>query len=221
MSKCGCGCCPGPDLRIVTVTEYDQPGALECNYAIVLADTDFVVLGAVEPADAEVVAWLQDASGRRIFGQPLPQTFDLYDWGFYFSDTPPLTAFKLIVQATDARGCRTRAIKRVVCQVAVFAPTVTISYPQNSPPAVSGTLFYTAGWCSDTSATYAANLTRGGSKIADGTLIPQTPGSFYQWQFSFSGVPHSTGANDTTLTVTATPAGGGVPGIDTKTLSIS
>jgi len=98
------------------------------------------------------------------------------------------------------------------------APTVTISYPQNSPPAVSGAQFNTAEWCSSgVRATYAAPLTRGGTVIANGTSF--NPGPDYQWGFSFSGVPHSNSANDTTLTVTATAENG--KGSDSKTLSIS
>src|SRR5262249_10567412 len=153
----------------------------------------------------------QDTAGDRIYGERLRQDFDLYDWGFQFLGVPLVTAFKLIVEATDPDGCRRRAIKHVVCLALAAAPQVRISYPGNSPPPV-GTSFTTGGWCSDSTATFAATLTRGGAVIANGTLVPQGQGSFYTWQFSFSNVPVSGSPNDTTLTVTATPQGGGQPG---------
>jgi hypothetical protein len=223
MSKqCGCSCCCscGPDVRIVTVIEIDPQGQAHDEDFIKLDFPNILVLGSVEPSDVEdVVAWLQSTSGTRIYGERLRQVFDLYDWGFQFSDVPPGTAFRLIVEATGACGCRRRAIKHVVGFAFAAAPQVRISYPGNSPPAV-GQSFTTAGWCSDSGATFAATLTRGGAVIANGTSIPQPQGSFYTWQFSFSNVPVSGSPNDTTLTVTATPVGGGVPGSDSRTLSI-
>jgi hypothetical protein len=217
--KCGCGCCCccGPTVQIVTVTEVDIDG----GYYLVIDGGDFEVFGSVAPTDVEeVVAYVESESGQRIYGDRIRQVFDLYDWGFVFTDVPVGTAFKLIVQATDRCGCRGRAVQNIVCLAFAAAPMVRISYPGNSPPPVGGSYFESAGWCSDSGATFTATLTRGGNVIANGTLIPQAQGSFYTWKFSFTNVPVSVTPNDTTLTVSAQPQGGGASSSDSRTLSI-
>jgi hypothetical protein len=188
---------------------------------VLLDDPLFWVYGFVTGRNIDdIVAWLEDPDGNRIYGDRIRQPLALYDWGFFFNGLSPLVSYKLTVQVTRTDCAMAEDVWHLLYMAQPAAVTVTISYPPNSPPSISGRYVETGGWVSDKHAGMKAVLIRSGVTIGTGTTIPQPPGSYLDWKFYFQGVPPSTAPNDTHLVVTATPAVGAA-GSDDRWLNIT
>jgi hypothetical protein len=149
----------------------------------------------------QLSAWVEAADGEQLFGQPLNQPLDSYDWAFHFEGLRTGVVYKLVVQAICGCGCVARDTILVVRWLFAEQITVKIVYPDNGAQ-VTGSYFETAGATSDPgNATKIAQILRAGAVIANGTLIP--PGPVYQWKFSFTKVsPTPAGQPNDTLVVT-------------------
>jgi hypothetical protein len=168
-----------------------------------LSDNSFTAYGNVSGKDiCQLSAWVEAADGEQIFGQPLNQELDAYDWAFHFQNVQTGVVYKLFVQAICSCGCVARDMVLVVYWSFAEQIIVRIAYPGNGVQ-VPGAYFETAGSTNDTTDPCTAEIMRGGATIANGTAIP--PGPIYQWKFSFRGVSPTPGGQPTdTLKVTVT-----------------
>jgi hypothetical protein len=182
-----------------------------------LSDSSFTAYGNVSGKDiCQLSAWVEATDGEQIFGQPLNQCLDAYDWAFHFENVRTGVVYKLFAQAICGCGCVARDIVLVVYWSFAEQIIVRIAYPGIGAQ-VPGSYFETAGSTNDTADPCTAEIIRGGVSIATGTAIP--PGPTYQWKFSFTGVSATPpGPNDTLkVTVTQSPMNFGV---DQKSIKI-
>jgi hypothetical protein len=185
-----------------------------------LSDTSFSAYGNVTGRDVEqIIAWVESPSGEITYGQPIQQQFTRFDWGFHFVGLQSNMIYRLMVEARNSCCCTAQDKTNVIHLSFAATVTVQIGCPPGDPAQVTGSYFETAGWVSDKNATRTAKITQNGSAVTNGTGTAIDPGPFFDWRFSFTGVPATPPSQMDVLTVTATPSTGS-PGSATKHLRV-